>query len=972
LLPYGCNLTDKQIIYKWDKYITGCICQTEWHANLFKGLYPELTNKITIINNGIDVNQFLTINETQLLSEKQSNKFIYSSRPERGLDKLLELWPQILDFYPDAELVISNYGVQPEQTIMNTIKKYNSIKYLGKLNTEQLYSEMKTAEYWLYPTAWPETSCITALEMLMSEVICLYYPVAGLPFTIKDHGIQIASGNEIEKLIKLTTKEKQDLREKGKEYTLSCSWKNRAEEWSNILILEQSINRERINELHNVGFIPKNHVDFLQNLSINFKPKVIYDIGANVLSWTREARKIWTNSEIFVFDAINTAEFLYKENNVKYHIGVLSKEDNLFIKFYENIMHPAGNSYYKEIGHINSNKIYPEEAFTEQIAMTLTSIVKNNKFLLPDLIKIDVQGAELDIIKGGLDVINNAKYLIVELQDTQYNRGAPLAETTIKFLEDNDWELIAPKFCDNGPDADYCFKNKRYDIKLKWAFLIPSWYYHEGLHDYFENLKTLYNIEYTKDIDLIKSFGPTRLTFICEINNDILIYCKDNNIDISLFNTEPLTITYRFCELILNCKKCDNIKIYDYSKSNIKILNENEFTNTEYLPYIITPEENAFLEEINKNTEKIYDFAIISYDNPISCIRRINIVKFLIDNKFTVYIICNKWKKERDIELAKCKVILNIHGQFLNTPSNIFEHIRCDRLLEAGYKILSEDSYCLDPFYIEKYKENLQIINYKEFFNLKTYTNIDLITKLDNLNLNLNLNLNTIGFIMLRHVNNEHSNKYWQHSYDCIRTFYPENLILIVDDNSNYDYITEKELYKTTIINSEYPKRAELLPYYYYLKNKYFDIAVLIHDSIFINTYINFAVDKYKIIWDFQHLWNNTNEDELLMINLFNDPELLTFYKNKSLWNGCFGGMSIITHDYLTLINSKYNLDLLLNVVLNRHNRCSFERVIGCLLQKEYVLSVLLGDIHEYCKWGITFNEKDNHHLPITKVWSGR
>jgi glycosyltransferase involved in cell wall biosynthesis len=206
LLPYGCNLTDKQIISKWDKYITGCICQTEWHANLFKGLYPELTNKITIINNGIDVNQFLTINETQLLSEKQSNKFIYSSRPERGLDKLLELWPQILDFYPDAELVISNYGVQPEQTIMNTIKKYNSIKYLGKLNTEQLYSEMKTAEYWLYPTAWPETSCITALEMLMSEVICLYYPVAGLPFTIKDHGIQIASGNEIEKLIKLTRK----------------------------------------------------------------------------------------------------------------------------------------------------------------------------------------------------------------------------------------------------------------------------------------------------------------------------------------------------------------------------------------------------------------------------------------------------------------------------------------------------------------------------------------------------------------------------------------------------------------------------------------------------------------------------------------------------------------------------------------------------------------------------------------------
>ena len=88
LLPYGCNFNDKQIIFKWDKYITGCICQTEWHANLFKGLYPELSNKITIINNGIDINQFLNVSKSESESEsesikKQANKFIYSSRPER-------------------------------------------------------------------------------------------------------------------------------------------------------------------------------------------------------------------------------------------------------------------------------------------------------------------------------------------------------------------------------------------------------------------------------------------------------------------------------------------------------------------------------------------------------------------------------------------------------------------------------------------------------------------------------------------------------------------------------------------------------------------------------------------------------------------------------------------------------------------------------------------------------------------------
>ena len=92
-----------------------------------------------------------------------------------------------------------------------------------------------------------------------------------------------------------------------------------------------------------------------------------------------------------------------------------------------------------------------------------------------------------------------------------------------------------------------------------------------------------------------------------------------------------------------------------------------------------------------------------------------------------------------------------------------------------------------------------------------------------------------IGFIILRHVNNKLTNKYWIHCYNCIRKFYKENKIIIIYDNSNYNFITNEKLYKTTIINSEYPKRGELLPYYYYLHNKLFDVAVIIHDSVFIN-----------------------------------------------------------------------------------------------------------------------------------------
>lgn len=230
----------------------------------------------------------------------------------------------------------------------------------------------------------------------------------------------------------------------------------------------------------------------------------------------------------------------------------------------------------------------------------------------------------------------------------------------------------------------------------------------------------------------------------------------------------------------------------------------------------------------------------------------------------------------------------------------------------------------------------------------------------------------SIGFIILRHVNNEETNKYWIYCYNRIRKFYPENKILIIDDNSNYDFITKEKLYNTVLIQSDYPGRGELLPYYYYLENKLFDKAVILHDSVFINKKLDLDVDNYKILWDFNHN-SDQIEDEEIMIKIFGDDELLAFHRDKNKWRGCFGCMSIITYDYLSKINNKYNISKLLPLVLKRYNRCSLERVIACLLQKDDKSKVLFGDIHRYCVWGIKFREKDKYsRLPVVKVWSGR
>jgi len=84
--------------------------------------------------------------------------------------------------------------------------------------------------------------------------------------------------------------------------------------------------------------------------------------------------------------------------------------------------------------------------------------------------------------------------------------------------------------------------------------------------------------------------------------------------------------------------------------------------------------------------------------------------------------------------------------------------------------------------------------------------------------------------------------------------------------------------------------------------------------------------------------------------------------------------MTVISYEYLETVHKKHNLGLLLDKVLTRYNRCSFERVISVLLQYHVKEEPLLGNIHEYCIWkSIRFNNKSKYnHLPIIKVWTGR
>jgi hypothetical protein len=239
------------------------------------------------------------------------------------------------------------------------------------------------------------------------------------------------------------------------------------------------------------------------------------------------------------------------------------------------------------------------------------------------------------------------------------------------------------------------------------------------------------------------------------------------------------------------------------------------------------------------------------------------------------------------------------------------------------------------------------------------------------------------GFIVTRRVIDDITNQYWIQSYNCIRAFY-NNPILIIDDKSNEQYITNDiELVNCTIIkNTDYPGSGELGAYFYFRTLRPFDKAVILHDSVFIQSYIDFdTICNINFLWSFDSICNDiVNYKGLLARSKLSNEHRNKIWSDDTWWRGCFGVMSVISYDFLEKIDNCIGLTThLIKYVNTRTRREMVERVfaIACHLVKPDLLysPSIFGDILKYCPWGVTYNDYKTGkyaNLPIVKVWTGR
>ena len=156
---------------------------------------------------------------------------------------------------------------------------------------------------------------------------------------------------------------------------------------------------------------------------------VIYDIGAYHGKWSETLNKSsLRNKKFFLFEANEENEAHLKKLPFKFFIEILSDNEKQ-VEFYS--LNSTGDSYYKE-----KTRLYDKDLDKKiRNTKTLDSVVKKENLPNPDFIKIDTQGSELDILKGGKETVSKCSLIYLECPIIEFNLNSPKFDDYIKYLD---------------------------------------------------------------------------------------------------------------------------------------------------------------------------------------------------------------------------------------------------------------------------------------------------------------------------------------------------------------------------------------------------------------------------------------------------------------------------------------------------------------------------------------------------------
>lgn len=179
---------------------------------------------------------------------------------------------------------------------------------------------------------------------------------------------------------------------------------------------------------------------------VPFNPSLVIDVGANVGDFYREAAAQWPAALFFLIEGNEACRGRLEplqSPSIRVEIALLSDQTKT-VPFHTRRDAPTctGSSIYRE----NTEFYEGDKAEINQIeTCTLDSLVDWSDLLDVQtiLLKIDVQGSELDVLRGGFATLTLCDAVILEVSLTNYNERAPLVQEVDAFMTAYGWKREA-------------------------------------------------------------------------------------------------------------------------------------------------------------------------------------------------------------------------------------------------------------------------------------------------------------------------------------------------------------------------------------------------------------------------------------------------------------------------------------------------------------------------------------------------
>ncbi|MDZ8055067.1 MAG: FkbM family methyltransferase [Aulosira sp. ZfuVER01] len=174
----------------------------------------------------------------------------------------------------------------------------------------------------------------------------------------------------------------------------------------------------------------------LQRLDkVAFQPNYIFDVGAYKGDFTLSCLQVWPNAKIACFEAleerVNQLKSIASNNsNIQVFPGLLGAQT-----LDEVPLHEAETASSILVEHISQNF-----SVTFHPMWTVDQIVNENfSDRSPDLLKLDVQGYELEVLKGAENSLPGIQMILAEVNLLDIHQDVPLLAEVISWLSERDW-----------------------------------------------------------------------------------------------------------------------------------------------------------------------------------------------------------------------------------------------------------------------------------------------------------------------------------------------------------------------------------------------------------------------------------------------------------------------------------------------------------------------------------------------------